>query len=146
MKVGLLAAVLMIGMCSPPPALTATVDAVATTAAVVGAPVQLVLKVDNTGPLIPHLGLVFRSADLWFQRNRVTDPGGCSVSAEQSAFDCGDLQPSSSRTYTIAGVATVAGSFHFELALRELVQPFAYVNDHTDGPDVQTWDETVTGG
>lgn len=137
-------AMLVAGMCSTPPALTATVDAVASRTAVVGSPVQLVVKVTNTGPLIPHLGLVFRTTDHWYERNKVIDAGGCTVNAEQSAFECGDLQPSESKTYSIAATANVAGTFHYELALRELVQPFAYVNDHTDGPDVQTWDETVT--
>lgn len=144
MKVGVLAAVLLAGMCSAPAPLTATVDAVATTAARIGAPVQLVVKVTNTGPLIPHLGLVFRTNDHWFERNKVTDLSGCSINGDQSAFECGDLQPSESKTYAIAGTASIAGTFHYELALRELVQPFTYVNDHTDGPDVQTWDETVS--
>ena len=45
---------------------------------------------------------------------------------------------------TIVGSATDAGSFHYELALRELVRPFDYVNDHPSGADVQTWDETIT--
>lgn len=144
MKVGVLAAVLLAAACSTPPALTATVDAVATSNAVVGSSVQLVVKVTNTGPLIPHLGLVFRTSDRWYERNKVTDAGGCTVNAERSGFECGDLQPNESKTYSIAATANATGTFHYELALRELVQPFAYVNDHTDGPDVQTWDEAVT--
>lgn len=144
MKVGVLAAVLLAGMCSGPTPLTATVDAVATTSAVVGAPVQLVVKVTNTGPLIPHLGLVFRTADHWYEQNKLTDLGGCAINADQSALECGDLQPSESKTFAIAATASAMGTFHYELALRELVQPFAYVNDHTDGPDVQVWDEIVT--
>lgn len=139
-----MAAVLLAGVCSGPTPLTATVDAVATTSAALGAPVQLVVKVTNTGPLIPHLGLVFRTADHWYERNKLTDSGGCSVNTDQSAFECGDLQPTESKTFTIAATARTAGTFHYELALRELVEPFAYVNDHTDGPDVQAWDETVT--
>lgn len=135
---------LLAGMCSGPAPLTATVSAVASTAAVVGAPVQLVVKVTNTGPVIPHLGLVFRTADRWYERNKVTDLGGCTINAAQSSFDCGDLQASESKTYIIAATAGAAGTFHYELALRELVQPFAYVDDHADGPDAQTWDETVT--
>ena len=145
MKVGILAAVLLAGTCSGPTPLTATVAAVATTTAIAGGPVQLVVKVTNTGPLIPHLGLVFRTTDYWYERNKVVDLGGCVINAGQSAFECGDLQPGESMTYTLAGTAGAAGTSHYELALRELVQPFAYVNDHTDGPDVQAWDETVTG-
>jgi len=42
------------------------------------------------------------------------------------------------------GIANTAGSFHFELTLRELVHPFDYVNDRADGADTHGWDETVT--
>jgi hypothetical protein len=44
----------------------------------------------------------------------------------------------------IVGTAKDAGSFHYELALRSLVRPFDYVNHHSDGAEVQVWDETVT--
>jgi hypothetical protein len=143
-RIGVLAVVILVGACAPPAALTATVDAVATSSAAVGGPEQLVVKVTNTGPLIPHLGLVFRTADRWYERHTMTDLGGCSVAADESGFDCGDLQPSESKTFALAGTASAGGSFHYELALRELVQPFAYVDDHSDGPDVQAWDETIT--
>lgn len=144
MKVGVVAVVLLAGVCSAPVPLTASVDASATATAGVGASEQLVVRVTNTGPLIPHLGLVFRTADRWYERHRMTDLGGCAIAADESAFDCGDLQPSQSQTYSFLGTALSAGSFHYELALRELVQPFAYVDDHSDGPDVQVWDETVS--
>src|SRR4029077_20355532 len=68
----------------------------------------------------------------------------CSVDADHTAFDCGDLAAGASATYSITGTATQAGTFHYQLALRELVRPFKYVNDHSDGTDVQTWDETIT--
>jgi hypothetical protein len=42
------------------------------------------------------------------------------------------------------GAAKDAGTYHYQLALRELVRPFDYVNDHPDGADVQAWDETIT--
>lgn len=145
MKVGfVLAAVLLAGLCSAPVPLTATVTASATGAAMVGAPVQLIVNVTNTGPLIPHLGLVFRTQDRWYDAHKMTDLAGCAVAAVQSAFDCGDLQPSQSKTFSFAGTALAAGTFHYELALRELVQPYAYVDDHTDGPDVSVWDETIS--
>src|SRR5205809_4685619 len=121
------------GLCSPPDALTATVDAVATQNARLGSPVDLVLKVTNTGPVISHLGFVFRGADRWYDRHEMTDLGGCSISNEASAFDCGDLATDESKTYSFRGIANVAGTFHFELALRELVHPFDFVNDHSDG-------------
>jgi hypothetical protein len=44
----------------------------------------------------------------------------------------------------IVGTTRDAGTFHYELALRELVRPFDFVNDHPDGADVHVWDETVT--
>lgn len=144
MKVGVLAIVILAGVCSAPTPLTATVDASATGTAAVGASEQLVVKVTNTGPLIPHLGLVFRTTDRWYERHTMTDLGGCAIAADESAFDCGDLPSSDSKTYSFLGTALAAGSFHYELALRELVQPFAYVDDHGDGPDVQVWNETVT--
>ena len=140
----LVALLLVAGPCAAPTPLTATVVAVATHAAAVGGAAQLVVKVTNTGPLIPHLGLVFRTADHWYEVHHMIDLGGCVVVSDESAFDCGDVQPNETRTFSLLGSATTAGSFHYELALRELVQPFAYVNDHSDGPDVQVWDETVS--
>ena len=145
MKVGIvLAAVLLTGLCSAPDPLTASVTASATATAVVGASEQLVVNVTNTGPLIPHLGLEFRTADRWYATHKMTELAGCSIASDQGALDCGDLPRDDSKTYSFAGVALAAGSFHYELALRELVQPFAYVDDHTDGPDVQAWDETIS--
>lgn len=138
--------ILAAGLCSAPDPLTAKVDAAGTQAARVGGAVELVVQVSNTGPLIPHLGLVFRTADRWFERHQVTDLGGCVVATAESAFDCGDLARNAARTFSFHGIATTAGTFHYELALRELVQPFDYVNDHPDGADVQVWDETVTQG
>lgn len=145
MKVGVvLAAVLLAGLCSAPAPLTATVAASATSVAAVGGPVQLIVSVTNTGPLIPHLGLVFRTQDRWYDTHKLTELAGCAIASDQSAFDCGDLQPDESKTFSFAGTAVAAGSFHYELALRELVHPFAYVDDHTDGPDVSVWDETIS--
>lgn len=135
---------LISGLCSTPIPLTATVDVQASQSAKVGSAAQLVVKVVNTGPAIPHLGLVFRTPDRWFERHQVTDLGGCTVVTESSAFACGDLAANESKTFSFQGVATTAGSFHYELALRELVQPLDYVNDHPDGADAQVWDETVT--
>ena len=129
--------------CAGPAQLTATVEATVSTSAAVGGVVQLVVKVTNTGPLIPHLGLVFRSEDKWYERHQMTELGDCIVATDSSAFDCGDLQPNETRTYSLSGVATTAGKFHYELALRQLVRPFDYVNDHRDGVDVHMWDETV---
>jgi hypothetical protein len=147
MRLGTLFAVgLLVAACADPVRLTATVDATATTSAEVGGVVQLVVKVTNTGPLIPHLGLVFRSDDKWYERHRMTELGDCTVSADSSAFDCGDLQPNETRTFSFRGVATTPGSFHYELALRKLVQPFDYVNDHHDGADVNVWNEKVSSG
>jgi hypothetical protein len=141
---GLAAAVLLTGFCSSPTPLTADVSAVASTSVVAGSVAQLVVKVTNTGPAIAQLGLVFRTADRWYERHRMTSLGGCAVAADESGFNCGDLAASETKTFSFNGVAAAPGTFHYELALRELVQPFPYVNDHTDGPDVQTWDETVT--
>lgn len=141
---GLVAAVLVAGLCSAPDPMTATVEAAGTQSAKVGDTVQLVIKVTNTGPAIPHLGLVFRTADRWYERHKMTDLGGCVIAKDESAFDCGDLAKNDAKTYSFHGVADTSGTFHYELALRELVQPFDYVNDHPDGADVQAWDEIVT--
>ena len=119
------------------------VTAVASASATVGGTAQLVVTVVNTGPQVPHLGLVFRTQDRWYETHHMTDLGGCTVAADNSGFDCGDLQEGATGTYSFAGTATTAGSFHYELALKELVQPFDYVNEHSDGPDVQVWDEQV---
>jgi len=137
------ALLLLCAGCASPPIFTATVAASATQSATVGGQAQLVVMVTNTGPAIPHLGLVFMSADKWYVHHTVTDLGGCTLSADASAFDCGDLKAGQAVTYTFTGAAKDAGSFHYELALRELVQPFDYVNDHPTGADVQSWDETI---
>ncbi len=68
------------------------------------------------------------------------------LARDESAFDCGDLAPGADKTFSFHGTASAPGTFHYELALRELVQPFDYVNDHADGADAQVWDETVTSG
>jgi hypothetical protein len=141
---GLVAVLLASGLCSNPEPMTASVDAGGTQTARVGDAVQLVVKITNTGPLIPHLGLVFRTADVWYDRHTMTDLGGCTIARSESAFDCGDLAKSESKTFSFHGVADATGTFHYQLALRELVQPFDYVNDHPDGADAQSWDETVT--
>ena len=141
---GLVAVLLASSLCSAPDPMTATVDVAGSQSARVGDAVELVVKVTNTGPLIPHLGLVFRTPDRWYEHHQVSELAGCVIAKDESAFDCGDLAKGASSSYSFRGTANVAGSFHYELALRELVQPFDYVNDHRDGPDVQTWDETVT--
>ncbi|HET7420966.1 MAG TPA: hypothetical protein VFL27_11355 [Candidatus Dormibacteraeota bacterium] len=141
---GLVALLLAAGLCSNPDPMTASVEVAGTQSAHVGGTVQLVVKVTNTGPLIPHLGLVFRTADVWFERHKMTDLSGCTIAQQESAFDCGDLARSESKTFTFQAVADTQGSFHYELALRELVQPYDYVNDHPDGADAHAWDETVT--
>ncbi len=145
MKVGGLAVLLLLmAGCSDPPVLTASVSVAATQTSVLGGRVQLVVNVTNTGPTIPHLGLVFTTADKWYEDHVVTDLAGCTIVADSSAFDCGDLAAGQSQSFAFAGTSNKVGSFHFELALRELVHPFAYVNDHPGGADAQTWDETVT--
>jgi hypothetical protein len=131
---------LLAGVCSTPVPLTATVEAVATHSASVGGAVELVVKVTNTGPVIPNLGLVFRTADRWYERHDMTDLGGCGIAASVSAFACGDLGAGESKTYSFRGLANTAGTFHFEIALRELVHPFDYVNN----ADAHVWDETVS--
>lgn len=141
---GLLTVALLLSGCSDPPRFTATVETAATTNAVVGGQAQLLVKVTNTGPAIPQLGLVFASTDKWYDRHTVSDAGGCTVDPGPSAFQCGDLPAGASVSFLIVGVAKDAGTFHYELVLRELVHPFDYVNDHSDGADTQTWDETIT--
>ena len=145
MKMVVLAAVLVAaGPCAPPQPMTATVNVIASAADRVGEVSQLVVKVTNTGPVIPHLGLVFRTSDRWYDRHEMKDLSGCVVAVESSGFDCGDLAVSDSKTFSFSGVAMATGTFHYELALRELVQPYDWVNDYPDGADAQTWDETVS--
>jgi hypothetical protein len=130
----------------PPTPLTADVAASATQSTTVGGRAQLVVDVTNTGPAIAHLGLTFMTADKWYEKHTITDPGGCTVDADHSAFDCGALSAGASATYAIAGTARQPGTFLYELALRELVQPFHFVNDHPNGADATVWDETVSTG
>ncbi|MHB8588348.1 MAG: hypothetical protein ACYDA0_05790 [Candidatus Dormibacteraceae bacterium] len=141
---GLVALVLLLASCTNPVPLTAAVEASATQSVAVAGRAQLVVKLTNTGPPIPHLGLVFMTADKWYEHHTVSDLGGCTLAVDASAFDCGDLAAGASASFSIVGVAKDAGTFHYQLALRELVRPFDYVNDHPDGADVQTWDETIT--
>lgn len=130
--------------CETPAPLTATIDVSATQTATVAGRAQVLVTVTNTGPAISHLGLVFMTPDAWYDHHRITDAGVCTVDRDHSAFDCGDLGLGASATYAITGVAILAGNFHYELALRELVRPFHYVNDHPDGADRHSWDEVVT--
>lgn len=137
-------ALLVLSACLEAPIpFTADVSTSATQAASVGGRAQLVVNVTNTGPTIPHLGLTFLSLDKWYEQHTVTDPGGCALAPDSSAFDCGDLAAGATAIYTITGTALQTGTFHYRVALRELVRPFKYVNDHPDGADAQTWDETV---
>jgi hypothetical protein len=140
----MVALIIVVAGCANPVPLTATVSTSASQNLAIGGPAQLVVKLTNTGPAIPHLGLVFRTADKWYEHHTVSDLGGCAVAADASAFDCGDLGAGESASYSIIGTAKDAGSFHYELALRSLVRPFDYVNYRSDGAEVQVWDETVT--
>lgn len=140
---GWVALLLLCVACTDPPIFTATVVASATQSTTVGGRAQMVVTLTNTGPAIPHLGLVFVSADKWYVHHSVTDLGGCTIAADSSAFDCGDLSAGQTVTYSFVGTAKDAGNFHYELALRELIQPFDFVNDHPTGADLQIWDESV---
>ncbi len=141
---GLVGLILLMAGCVNPVPLSAVVEASATQDAAVGGRAQLLVKLTNTGPAIPHLGLVFRTADRWYEHHIVSDLGGCAVAADASAFDCGDVDAGATASFLIVGTAKDAGTFHYELALRQLVRPFDFVNDHPDGADVHIWDETVT--
>ena len=141
---GLVVLGLLLAGCSNPTPLTATVETSATQNVAVGGRAQLVVKLTNTGPAIPHLGLVFMTADKWYEHHTVSDLGGCTIASDASAFDCGDVAAGATASFSIVGAAKDAGTFHYQVALRELVRPFDYVNDHPDGADVQTWDETIT--
>ena len=140
----LVALVLLAPGCANPVPLTATVETSATQTVAVTGRAQLVVKLTNTGPAIPHLGLVFMTADKWYEHHAVSDLGGCTLATDASAFDCGNVAAGATASFSIVGSAKDAGTFHYQLALRELVRPFDYVNDHPDGADVQTWDETIT--
>src|SRR5487761_751105 len=119
MKVAGVVALVLLAACTNPVPQTASVETPATQSVVVGGTAQLVVKLTNTGPAIPHLGLVFMSADKWYDHHTVTDFGGCTIASDASAFDCGDLASGASASIPIAGTAQDAGSFHYELALRE---------------------------
>src|SRR5690348_8522897 len=122
MKMVVLAAVLIAaGPCAPPQPMSASVNVIASSAVRVGELSQLVVKITNTGPLIPHLGLVFRTSDHWYDRHEMTDLSGCVVAAESAGFDCGDLAVNDSRTFSFSGVATAAGKIG-RASCRERVQ------------------------
>jgi hypothetical protein len=145
MKVaGLVGLILLMAGCVNPLPLSAVVETSATQDAAAGGRAQLLVKLTNTGPAIPHLGLVFRTGDRWYEHHTVLDLGGCAVAADASAFDCGDVDAGATASFLIVGTTKDAGTFHYELVLRELVRPFDFVNDHPDGADVHIWDETVT--
>lgn len=145
MKVALALAMVLLSTCvDTPPPLTADVKVSASQTDSVGGRAQLVVNITNTGPAIPHIGLTFVSADKWYERHSLTDPGGCTVATDYSALDCGDLAAGATATFSITGTASQAGNFHYELELRELVRPFHYVNDHPNGADAQAWDEKIS--
>src|ERR1700693_2725446 len=134
MRLGrLVAVVVAISGCTNPVPLTAVGQTAATPDVVVVGRAQLVVQLTNTGPAIPHLGLVFMTADKWYEHHKVSDLGGCAVASDASAFDCGDLAAGASASFSIVGAAKDAGTYHYQLALRELVQPYDFVNDHPDG-------------
>src|SRR5260370_18706526 len=106
MKVaGLLALGLLLAGCSNPTPLTATVETSATQNVSVGGRAQLVVKLTNTGPAIPHLGLVFMTADKWYEHHTVSDLGGCTIASDASAFDCGDLATRPNASFSSWGAA-----------------------------------------
>jgi hypothetical protein len=71
MKVGGLAALVpLAASCDNPVPLAATVETSATQNVAIGGRAQLVVKLTNTGPAIPHLGLVFMTADKWYEHTR----------------------------------------------------------------------------
>src|SRR6266850_111428 len=84
------------------------------------------------------------SATIETSATQQTTVGSRALAADASAFDCGDVGAGATASFLIVGTAKEAGTFHYELALRELVRPFDYVNEHPDGADVHIWDETVT--
>src|SRR5258708_2194609 len=144
MKAALAVAVVLVSACADtPPSFTADVNVSASQTASVGGRTQLVVNVTNTGPAIPHIGLTFVSADKWYERHTLTDPGGCTIATDYSALDCGALAARASATFSITGTASQAGTFPYQLELRELVRPFPYVNDHPNGADVQAWDVKI---
>src|SRR5207302_9529226 len=97
---GLVAALLAAGLCAPPVPFTANVEQVASRDVKAGSAAQLVVKVTNTGPVIPHLDLVFRTADRWFERHKLTDLARCAISTEQYAISGGDLVQGESKAYS----------------------------------------------
>src|SRR5690349_21723330 len=104
MKMVVLAAVLVAaGPCASPQPMTASVNVIASSVVRIGEVSQLVVKVTNTGPAVPHLGLVFRTSDHWYDRHEMKDLAGCVVAVESSGFDCGDLAVSDSRTFSFSG-------------------------------------------
>jgi len=104
--------------CSGPVPLTAPISTTASTTSIVGGPAQLVIKVTRTGPDIPRRGLVFRTYDTWYETHHMTDVSGCSVAVSEPAFDCGDLGQNADEAFFFAGLATAAGTFHYEFAMR----------------------------
>jgi hypothetical protein len=138
------AALVMALGCESSTPFIAQVSVAASQESTVGGRAQLVVSVTNQGPPIPHLGLTFLTADRWFELHDVTSSGACNLDTQQLAFDCGDLEAGASATFSIAGVATEPGTYHYELAVRSLARPFHYVNDHADGPDAVAWEETIT--
>jgi hypothetical protein len=102
---------LLVGCASPTP-LTATVETSATQNVAVQGRAQLVVKLTNTGPAIPHLGLVFMTSDKWYEHHALSDLGGCTLASDASAFDCGDIGAGATASFLIVGSAKDAGTFH----------------------------------
>src|SRR5260221_14104730 len=121
MKVaGLVALGLLLAGCSNPAPLTATVETSATQNVSVGGRAQLVAKLTNTGPAIPHLGLVFMTADRWYEHHTASDLGGCPIPSYAPASDCGDPAAGASAAFSIVGCPKDAGPFPYQFALRGL--------------------------
>src|SRR5258706_12763137 len=115
MKVaGLIGLILLMSGCISPVPLSAVVETSATQDAAVGGRAQLLVKLTNTGPAIPHLGLVFRTADRWYEHHTVSDLGGCALAADASAFDCGDVGAGAMQSFLFCGRVKVTVTLHYD--------------------------------
>src|SRR5882762_3920162 len=104
MKVaGLVGLILLMAGCVNPVPLSAVVETSATQGAAAGGRAQLLVKLTNTGPAIPHLGLLFRTGDRWYYHHTVSVLGGWGVAADASAFDCGDVDAGATASFLIVG-------------------------------------------
>src|SRR5260370_27833730 len=98
------ALVMLLAGCINPVPPTATIETSATHNVAVGGLAQLVVKLTNTGPAIPHLRLVFMTTDKCYDLHTVTDFAVFITVTCVSSFDSRDPAAAASSSFSTRSI------------------------------------------